>query len=196
MNILEILKEFEGIIGAILGSLFTFITTFALSRIGKLNIYLMSFEGDYWYYNSEFYGPSITKTKTSRLQCFKLVAVIDFYNSSELPKIMRNIKLVAYDKNKLLCDINITDEKTRRMTSGHYVTADDFNLCNINSRETYSLEFGAVLPKEVAEKLKNGLILKLRYRDEKNKINYFEIFKGKVEEIENKDGDLYDKLSQ
>ena len=48
-NIICIIKEFEGIIGAILGSTFTLIITDILKKIGKLKIYLNNFEGRYWY---------------------------------------------------------------------------------------------------------------------------------------------------
>ena len=47
-DILNIIKEFEGIIGAVLGSIGTLIATDILKRKGKLNIYLMDFKGKYW----------------------------------------------------------------------------------------------------------------------------------------------------
>jgi len=182
MNILGLLKEFEGIIGSLLGSVGTLIITDVLRKKGKLNIYLMDFSGNYWYDNNSIYGRSSTKKENSKMEGYQFITVIDVYNSSELPKIMRNIKLVIFEQNKTICELVVKDEETRRMTQAHYITADDASIYNIGGKETYSLKLGASLPSDIAEKLKNGLTLKLRYKDEKDKDKYFEIFNGKIEE--------------
>ena len=93
-NIICIIKEFEGIIGAILGSTFTLIITDILKKIGKLKIYLNNFEGRYWYNSKDDrYEPTTSKKYGTSIESFRFKFDIDVYNSSEIPKIMRDLKI-------------------------------------------------------------------------------------------------------
>lgn len=182
------IKEFEGIIGAVLGAVATLIVTDILKRKGKLNLFLMSYKGEYYYFNEDGEGFNSITTKKGTdglLRYYKLKFVIDVYNSSELPKIMRNIKLKVFKGKDLIKELEIYDEDTKRMVV-RCIHMDNANIFNINARESYNLNLCAELPKELAEKLKDGLIFKLSYKDEKNKEKTFEIFNGKYleEEIE------------
>lgn len=47
-DLIIILKEFEGIIGTILGSVTTLIVTDILRKIGKLKLYLIEWRGVYY----------------------------------------------------------------------------------------------------------------------------------------------------
>ena len=98
---------------------------------------------------------------------------------------MRNIKLKVFKGKDLIKELEIYDEDTKRMVA-RCIHMDNANIFNINARESYNLNLCAELPKELAEKLKDGLIFKLSYKDEKNKEKTFEIFNGKhlEEEIE------------
>ena len=77
-NIIKIIKEFEGIIGAILGSVVTLVVTDILKRKGKLNIYLMEFKGKYWYKDKD-YGDTTTKRKGAVIDSYRFNFVIDVY---------------------------------------------------------------------------------------------------------------------
>ena len=180
-DILNIIKEFEGIIGAILGSIGTLIATDILKRKGKLNIYLMDFKGKYWYREKDHYDLTTTKTKDNVLNSYKFEFIIDVYNSNELPKIMRDIKICIYKNKTLLNEVDVNDEETRRI-SCHCVMVDKTTVFNINGRQSYNIKLSAELPEEETHKLKDGLILKLKYKNEKGKNKYFEIFNGMVEE--------------
>ena len=72
-DILNIIKEFEGIIGAVLGSIGTLIATDILKRKGKLNIYLMDFKGKYWYREKDHYDLTTTVN-------FKFIITNNFKN--------------------------------------------------------------------------------------------------------------------
>ena len=101
-NIICIIKEFEGIIGAILGSAFTLIITDILKKIGKLKINLNDFEERYWYNSKDDrYEPTTSKKYCTSIEGFRFKFDIDVYNSSELPKIMRDLKISIYKKNIL-----------------------------------------------------------------------------------------------
>lgn len=183
-SIICYIKEFEGIIGAILGSVATLIVTDILKRKGKLKIYLINSNGDYHYYENVLRGSTTKKTKNSVIDYFKYDFTIDIYNSSELPKIMREIKVNVYKNKELLKEIEVKDESTRRLTSARCVTVDNLNLYNISAKESVSFDLSVDLPSDIAEKLKDGLILKMCYKDEKNKSKYFELFNGVIKEPE------------
>ena len=94
---------------------------------------------------------------------------------------MRDIKICIYNDNELLNEVFVNDEETRRV-SCHTIMVDKTTVFNIGGKESYNLKMSAEIPTKEAGMLKNGLILKLKYNDEKNKTKYFEIFNGKIEE--------------
>lgn len=184
-NIVCIIKEFEGIIGAILGSVATLIATDFLKQKGKLKIYLMDFKGQYWYNSKEkHYGPTTSKKDGTTIDSFRFEFIIDIYNSSELPKIMRDLKICIFQRKKLIKEIDVNDEDTRRTVS-RCITVDKTTIFNFNGKESYNIKLSAEIPEDVAFMLKNGLIIKLKYKNEKNKDKYVKIFDGKIEEQEN-----------
>ncbi|MCI5521922.1 MAG: hypothetical protein MR411_04900 [Tenericutes bacterium] len=180
-NIVCIIKEFEGIIGAILGSAFTLIITDILKKIGKLKIYLNNFEGRYWYNSKDNrYEPTTSKKYGTSIESFRFKFDIDVYNSSELPKIMRDLKISIYKNKKFLKEVNVNDEETRRVVC-RCITVDKTTIFNIPGKESYNLKLSAEIPEDIAFIMKDGLIIKLKY---KNKNKYFKIFCDKVSELE------------
>ena len=134
-NIICIIKEFEGIIGAILGSTFTLIITDILKKIGKLKIYLNNFEGRYWYNSKEDrYKQTTSKKYGTSIESFRFKFDIDVYNSSELPKIMRDLKISIYKNKKFLKEVNVNDEETRRVVC-RCITVDKTTIFNIPAKE-------------------------------------------------------------
>ena len=183
-NIICIIKEFEGIIGAILGSAFTLIITDILKKIGKLKIYLNNFEGRYWYNSKDDrYEPTTSKKYGTSIESFRFKFDIDVYNSSELPKIMRDLKISIYKNKKFLKEVNVNDEETRRVVC-RCITVDKTTIFNIPAKESYNLKLSAEIPEDIAFMMKDGLIIKLKYKNEKNKNKYFKIFCDKVSELE------------
>lgn len=180
-NILQVLKDYSGIIGAVLGSTSTLVITNIFKKIGKLKLYLMNFEGKYVYFDKSFGGATFEKTENSEIDFYDLKFSIDIYNSSEAPKIMRDINLCIFEKKKMLYKESIKDEDTRRFSQiGSF--AKNINICNIQGNESISLNLGIHIPKQIAINLKNELVFKFSYRDEKNKINFFKLFNGKIED--------------
>ncbi len=185
-DIICIIKEFEGIIGAILGSTITLIITDILKKKGKLKIYLNDFDGKYWYNSKDnHYGPTTSKKDGTNIESFRFEFDIDVYNSSELPKIMRDLKINIYKNKELLKEVDVNDEETRRVVS-RCITVDKTTIYNIPAKESYNFKLSAEIPEDIAFMMKDGLIIKLKYKNEKNKNIYFKIFEDKVSEIEGK----------
>lgn len=184
-NIICIIKEFEGIIGAILGSAVTLIITDLLKKKGKLNIYLNDFRGQFWYRDKNRpYDISKEKMENMVLSSYKFEFNIDIYNASELPKIMRNLKICIYKNKKIINEIDVNNEETRRVVS-MCITVDKTTVFNIDGKSSYNLILSSEIPEENVTMLKDGINLKLKYKNEKNKDVYFNLFNGKILEEDN-----------
>ena len=180
---INFIKDFEGIFGAILGSASTLIITDILHKKGRLKFYLMDYNGEYWYESNEnYYGPTKDKEYGQEIESYRFQFTLDIYNTSELPKIMRDLKIEVYDNKKLLTSIPVNDEETRRVVS-RCITVDQTTVFNFNGKETVNIILSAEIPKEFASQLNNkNIFLKLNYKNEKSKNKYFKIYKGAIEE--------------
>ncbi|MBQ7240657.1 MAG: hypothetical protein IJS56_04365 [Bacilli bacterium] len=180
---INFIKDFEGIFGAILGSATTLIITDILHKKGRLKFYLMDYNGEYWYESKEkHYGPTKDKKYGQEIESYRFQFTLDIYNTSELPKIMRDLKIEVYENKKLLTSIPVNDEETRRIVS-RCITVDQTTVFNFNGKETVNIILSAEIPKEFAGQLTNkNIFLKLNYKNEKNKNKYFKIYKGAIEE--------------
>ena len=110
-NIVNFIKDYEGIFGAILGSAITLIITDILRKKGKIKFYLMNYNGEYWYESKEkYYGPTKDKEYGQDIESYRFQFTLDIYNTSELPKIMRDLKIKVYKDKKFLTSIPVNDE--------------------------------------------------------------------------------------
>ncbi len=178
-NIIDIIKEFDGILGAILGSVATLITTDIIRKKGKLNIYVESADGNYEYNTNGFV--STERKKDSNLCYYIFNLKIEIYNKSDSPKIIRNIKLNIYNDDKLVYKKEIKDEATRR----HYQSisvVDDATIYNIEPKKIYEYEYKMILSIEELKKLKGDVTFELIFINEKNKIQRFKVFGGLLRE--------------
>ena len=172
------IKEFEGIIGALLGALLTLIVTELLKQRGKLKFYLMNFKGNYVYFDKVEHLNRNIKNKNCELDHYKIDFVI---NSSEFPKIMRDIKIVVFKGFKKVEELKATDEKIINRS----VSVDEIHMCTIKPKESISFHFSSKLSKDSAKKMNSGLTIKLSYKNEKNKTKYIRLFNGIDKETTN-----------
>ena len=182
-KVINFIKDFEGIFGAILGSATTLIITDILRKKGKLKFYLMDYNGEYWYESKEkYYGPTKDKNNGHGIESYRFKFTLDIYNTSEFPKIMRDLKIKVYKNKNLLTSIPVNDEETRRIVS-RCITVDQTTVFNFNGKETDNIILSAEIPKEFANQLNNNnIVLKLNYKNEKGNNKYFKIYKGNIEE--------------
>ena len=156
-NLISIIKEFEGIFGAILGSITTFIITDILKKTGTLKLYLMKYECIYWYYDKIKKTTSQLKTEDCEIDYCVINIIIDLYNSCEFPRIMRDVSLKVYNGKKLLGTFKVNNEDSRRMTEAKYFRVDNLNIVNVNAKESKTLNLSVDLPKEIGQILTNEL---------------------------------------
>ena len=166
VNVLSILKEFEGIIGAVLGSAVTLVVTDILRHKGKLKIYVPSFElkldfEDYF---------SVKKNSEREIRGITIRYKIQIYNGSDICKIMRDFKIrFCNGKNVLFTQIP-RDEATRHFI-GHISFTDYMEVANIAPHEIAVIDQSYYLHKTDADFEKMNLVnsIVLEFMDEKDK---------------------------
>lgn len=137
MKILEVIKDFEGIIGAVLGFVSTLIVTDILRKKGILKIYLMEYEGIYYTNDKGEIRPM--EDEKDIIMFFSLKYKIQVYNRSDTPKIMRNFKVTFVKDKKMVYSLVPKNETTRVYTS-YSSKVDEMEVSNIIPREIQVLE--------------------------------------------------------
>lgn len=178
-DIINIIKEFDGILGAILGSVATLITTDILRKKGKLNIYIENADGNYEYNTDGFI--SSERKNNSDLCGYVFNLKIEVYNKSDATKIIRNIKLNIYNNDKLVFIKEIKDEATRRYYQSISV-ADNATIYNIEPKKIYEYEYKLFLSVEEINKLTDNVTFELTFINEKNNVQKLKVFSSQLKE--------------
>lgn len=181
-EVIYFIKEFEGIIGAVLGVVATLVTTDILKRIGKLNIYVMNSTGKF-YYNVDGLIQEEIESKEDELYGYNHKLVLNLYNSSDNPKILRDLKMNVFNEEKFLFSIDMQDEDTRRISAG-MSRADNAKIYNIEPKVAIELNLSFYLTKEDYRKINNNKKIRfvISYINDKNKIKKIDIFNNYLKE--------------
>ena len=166
VNILSILKEFEGIIGAVLGSTVTLVVTDILRHKGKLKIYVPNFE-----LKLDFEENFSEKKNSEReIRGITIRYKIQIYNGSDICKIMRDFKIRFYNGKNVLFTQIPRDEATRHFLS-HISFVDDMEVANIAPHEIAVIDQSCYLHKNDVDFEKMSLVnnIVLGFIDEKDK---------------------------
>ena len=97
-EILQLLNDFQGIIGTILGSVTTLIVTDILKKRGQLKNYLVSYEAKFQTFRDV--GCSMGGKRDEDFYGYSIKYIIQIYNQSDTPKIMRDFRLIFYKNAK------------------------------------------------------------------------------------------------
>ena len=176
-DVLQVLNEFQGIIGAILGTVATLIVTDILKKKGKLKIYISKYNAKYdSYKNAGCFSDGDEKT---RLYSFSMKYTIQVYNQSDSQKIMRDFHLVFKEDRQEIYSIVPKDEVTRRYSS-HISSIDDMEISNISPREIQVLDHSFYFLEKEMHNIEGANLVELQYKDEKNKKRKFAISKDTI----------------
>ena len=176
------IKEFEGIIGAVLGTVATLITTNILKGLGKLNVYVMNSTGKF-NYNVNGFIQKDRESKEDKLCGYDHKLVLNLYNSSDSPKFLRDLKLNVFNEKEFLFAIDMQDENTRRFSAG-ISKADNAKIYNIEPRIAIELSLSFYLTEKDYRKINNNKKVRfvISYINNKNKIKKFDIFNDYLKE--------------
>jgi hypothetical protein len=176
-EVINIVKDFEGVIGAILGSVSTLIVTDILRKKGKLKIYLMKYEGIY--YSNDSGVVRQAKGVEDSILYYSFSHKIQVYNKSEIPKIMRDFKVIFLKDKEIVYSLVPNDEATRRI-SGPIHHVDVMEVSNIMPKTIQVIEHSGIVKKEDFDKVNCSNRIELLYYDEKDRKKRLLLHKGVI----------------
>ena len=176
-DIINLVKDFEGVIGAILGSVSTLIVTDFLRKKGILKIYQMKYEGKYETYKDV--GCFSGAENDLNFYHFRFNYKLQIYNKSDTPKIMRDFKVVFIKDKKIVYSFVPNDETTRSYDS-HTYRVDEMEVSNIIPREIQVLDQSGYVSEEYIDLIEGSTKIELLYFDEKDKKRRVLLHKGVV----------------
>ncbi len=109
---LETILKFQGVLGAVVGVIATLIVTHLLRHAGKIYIYFRNW--DIKYFKVGEAGGSLETSNLDETEYCSYSFEIEILNSSEVPKVLRDITIVFYDNNKKLIEKTPNDESTKK----------------------------------------------------------------------------------
>ena len=112
----ELLIEFQGIVGAILGVVVTLITTDIIRRFGKIDIHMSKYKMEFLKRNSNEYGNVKDEVVNNfgDVDLFNYSFELAIYNSSDINKSLFDVKIEFVDAdNKVYAEIPYNQDKTQ-----------------------------------------------------------------------------------
>ncbi len=152
-NVIYIIKEFEGIMGALLGVIITMLMNEYLKSKGNIKYYFDNFNINYMGVDEEGTCTEIGKEK--EYTTIEYEANIQIYNTSESIKILRDIKMQFVSKD-IIIESTPRDKSTSRKYAGGF-TSDEINIVNLKPKEILEIRIEGYIHKcsKDINKLKN-----------------------------------------
>lgn len=131
-SIIDLIKDFEGIIGTLLGVFLGSVITSISQKTGR--IYFCLNRWDFNLYKLTGDAREITVKDVSECKVGKYILEADFFNSSNIPKGLRNIRIV-FEGNGFKHEYEALDSDTRRPTSPISTRADKMKILTIQPKQ-------------------------------------------------------------
>lgn len=159
-EIFDLIKSFEGIIGAILGTLMTLIVTHILRKTGKITSNIVNIECRYVNHGSR--SGEIVST-LSEADHASIEIIVDFFNSSESYKSVNDIEIRLCDNNDNEIQKIIPQDLYTSKAGRHSTHNDNLEYFNIGPNELIKKGLRIDFHSENIERLKNTEYFKLIY---------------------------------
>ncbi len=132
-SILDLLRDYQGIIGVLAGMF----GAQALRNMGKTHIEFQNCSFKYMKIGYDELGQFIEKeilpSTEGQNDCYFSMD-IEIYNSSETPRILRNLQ-IQFNKNKKIIGKSIPQDEATEKTSASGSRVDDLKIINIHAKE-------------------------------------------------------------
>lgn len=122
----EVLTAAIGVIGTLVGTILGWALN-NLSSMGKLRIYVCSWEDSFTFYHM---GREVASNSIEETKCYSFNTSLDLYNSSGETKIMRDIRIVFTDGKNVLWSATPNDQDTR-LSAAHTIHFDEVAPINV-----------------------------------------------------------------
>ncbi len=171
---MNILKEYEGLIGALSGVIVTLILTHVLKNVGGLKIYAVNNDIEFiknGKTNEGFHTKEIADKMS--VNFLSVEFHLEIYNNSETARIFREIELCFYKGSEKVFSTRPEDKETeKRYQSGQSLRSEILNI-NVMPKQITSRELVRYLRKDDVDIIRecNKLLIELKdYKGRTNKI--------------------------
>ncbi len=180
-----ILKNYDGILGVILGTVVTLIVSNVIRNYGKIHFYVNEYDV---YLSHEGINESGNRTiervnSLEKANYFNYALEIEFYNNSEIPKILRNIRIIIRRKvfNKVIFSKTINPNNVKHKEKFFYTDIrDGFKFINLEPKKIVNMRIeGKIGDKQIIENIFMGADIIMSALNQKNKSLTRLIYKGK-----------------
>lgn len=175
----EIQIAILGIIGTLLGTVLGWFLN-SLSQKGKIRVFVKKWKATYQ--KADKMGGFVDCTR-EEAGYYHYNLSLDAYNSSRETRIMRDIRVVFWDKKNPLFS-NIPKDDTTKRTSNTLIRYDEISIINIPAKTAVAINLHGGLyssDKEWPDFLK-ACRVKLGYKNEKNKKKMIDVCRVVVNE--------------
>lgn len=166
--VFSVVKEFEGIIGALLGVVVTMLMNEYLKAKGRLKYYFTDFSINHM--GVDDVGTYRCFDKESDYTSIEYEFKFQIYNTSESKKILRDIK-IQFISDELEIRVVPKDSSTRRGYAGGF-TCDSIGVINLNPKEILEMKVEGYIGSQDTDikKLKNIEKIYMVAKDSDDKI--------------------------
>ncbi|KIL35156.1 hypothetical protein SD71_16145 [Cohnella kolymensis] len=163
----KILKDYEGIIGAVLGVAVTMIVTFILKKIGKVYITVDDFDIKNYRFDSGYPKGTVDYAEAEYVD---ISFEISFFNSSDEPRGFQDIKVVFYDSYRnVIFKKTPHDMRTTRNTS-YGSTSDELKIINLPSKTMLQIGVETYVREELVKEMSKCASIYFESKDHKGRV--------------------------
>lgn len=173
-NIGEIISNFEGIIGALLGVIVTLILTHILKHFEQIKFYIVDFE-IYFKTDNDGWGTNVMPSKDEAKQ-IEIHSQIEIYNGAEIPKVLREIKFCFYKNTNLIVSVTPDDKATTEEFAEFGYYRDKLFNINLPSKQIIAINIIKFLNEKETKQVKKCNRVYLEAKDHNGKM--YKVFLG------------------
>lgn len=146
IDFFNIIKEFEGIFGVLLGVVVTMGSTELIKRWGKIYNYFDNWNASL--YKQDSCGASIRTSLDDYEEsyCYNYEFDMQIFNSSQIYKVLRDIKIEFVFENKSIFDIPKDSATTRHLAYG--VISDEIKSINLVPMQILNYKLSGYIEKD------------------------------------------------
>lgn len=161
--LIEVLFKFEGTIGALLGMVVTLVTTYALKSMGKIESYVMMYDGKFRTYEKA--GCINIEKPPSDLFDYGFNLIIHIYNGKDVYKSFRNFTVQFIENDRVIKELTPYNDNLK-MCSKMYIEND---FVNIKPKSVEEVSISGNVNRDDVQDIINVNKVVLQYCDEKNR---------------------------
>lgn len=142
--LITFISKFEGMLGAILGSVTTLIVTELIKSLGRIKFYFYDYQIKYYGENESGFISTINDANKAQYCIYKIR--MQLYNSSEVIKPLKDFQIQFLSDDKIIYSKPTNDNETIKHEV--YYEYKDFNLINVLPKHLIEINLSGKIDEE------------------------------------------------